>query len=337
MAPAMFLIIGLVVAASRPLGRSTRFLVWLSAILWLVWNRAAGGIYRYAAPLFPAVLLATGELIPRVRSLPRQAMTGLLVLGAIVQLPPLLAAHYRAASAASVLLGWESERSYLFRILPPGGRYLPAMARAADLAGNGRVLMLGDPKTFYAPGRWVTEFEFAPTLLFRLAEDAADADRIRVGLRQRDITAALYRVEGMISMARMSGAVLHGDALTRYQEFWRRWMDPAWTDEHPAENAWYQGSRVRRVPGAFIKPASALRYTLPGLEPLTLGLDAALDAGNSVDAYAQALELTVKEPGYVAGWLRVREAGRMAGHKEVVDRASRAIQRLGFELLLRQP
>lgn len=334
LAPAMFFVVALAAAAARPLNRVARFFLALCGQLWAIWIVAAGGIYRYLAPFYPAVLLAVGVLLPRLRNIPSRAITAALLLAAGVQIAPLFAAQYRSASAAGVLLGWESERDYVARVIPPGGRYLPAMARGCEAAGSGRLLVLGDPKAFYAPGRCVTEFEFAPTLLFRLAEDAVGADRLRIGLRQRGITSALYRVEGMISMGTMSGATLHGAALARYQEFWRRWMQPVWSDEHSAENVFYQGFGVRRAPAAFARPVSGLRFTLPGLEALTQGLDHALEAHRTDAALRLARDLVRREPGYAPGWLRLREAARSAGQAGDVARATAAIRRLGFSALL---
>jgi len=331
LAPAMFFVVALAAAAARPLERSARFWLALCGLLWTIWIVAAGGIYRYLAPLYPAVLITVGVLLPRLRGIAPRAVTAALLLGAGVQVAPLLTAQYRSASAAGVLLGWESERDYLARVIPPGGRYLPAMARACEAAGSGRLLVLGDPKTFYAPGRCVTEFEFAPTLLFRLAEDTASADRLRIGLRQRDITAALYRVEGMISMGAMSGATLHGPALARYQTFWGRWMQWVWTDEHPSENVFYQCAAVRRVPGQIVRPVSGLRFALPGLEALTQELDHALEAHRPGAALQMALELVRREPDYAAGWLRLREAARAAGAARDVRDATAHLRALGYE------
>src|SRR6185503_13443137 len=109
-----------------------------------------------------------------------------------------------------ILLGWETDTDFLNRALPPAGHRLGALTRASRAAGTGRWLSLGDPQAYYATVPVVTEFEFAPPLLHRLALDSADARRMRLRLRQRGIRAALVRVEGLVSHARMAGATPTG-------------------------------------------------------------------------------------------------------------------------------
>ncbi len=264
LAPAWFLVIGL--AAVRPprWPLADRWLAATCVLLWLGWVHGAGGIVRYLAPLYPALAILGGRLANA--AVPAGPMRWALALGLAAQIPLTLASQYLHAGAPTVLLGCESERAYLHRAIPPNGRYLPAMVRAAETAGTGRLLVLGDPKAFYTPGRCVTEFEFAPPLLFRLAADCPSPARMRLALRQRNITAVLYRVEGMISVMRLSGARLNEPARDRYRAFWRSYAVWDWTDEHPAENCWYQAYHLRPAPGRWLRPRTELTVTPPGLE-----------------------------------------------------------------------
>jgi hypothetical protein len=334
LSPALFLIVGAVAMAAKPFPRPARFLVAAATAIWFAWLWSAGGIYRYLAPLYPLAVLLAGVLVPLLR-VPARAVTWTLAACVAVQVVPLVGADAKAFGSSSLLAGHESERAYLLRILPPGGRYLPAIERACADAAPGRLLVLGDPKAFAAPGRVCWEFELAPSVLFALAETSPSAARIRVGLRQRGLTAILYSVGGMISMVRMSGAALSGPALERLQAFWRDWAEPAWVDEHPAENCFYQGWRLRDGPRPFARPASALWWTVPGTEPVTNPIDVALDGARPAEALALARMLAVREPGFAPAWYRVWLAARLVRDRRAEDEAAARVRALGFGALLR--
>jgi len=334
LSPALFLVIGALAAAAKPLPRPARFLVAAATAMWFAWLWSAGGIYRYLAPLYPAAVLLAGSLVPLVR-VPARAVTWTLALCAATQVIPLVGAAERGFSSPALLLGRESERAYVLRVMPPAGRYIPAIARGCGTAAPGRLYVLGDPKAFYAPGRTLWEFELAPSLLFTLATDCPSARRMRIGLKGRGLTAILYSVGGMISMVRMSGAGLSGPALDRLQAFWRDWTEPAWTDEHPDENSFYHCYTLRDRPGAFVPPASELWYTLPGTEVVTNPVDRDLDAGRWAEARAAAATLASREPGFAPAWYRVwMAARRMPGRPAAADAAAR-LRALGFEKLLK--
>jgi len=329
LSPTLFLIVGAFAAAARPLPRAARALAASAAAMWVAWLWSAGGIYRYLAPLYPTAVLLAGSLLPLLKVGPK-AVTWTLAVCAAVQVVPLIGADERASSSAGLLLGRESERAYLHRIMPPGGRYLPAIERACAAAAPGRLYVLGDPKAFYAPGpvRW--EFELAPSLLFSLATECPAAARIRVGLRQRGLTAILFSVGGMISMVRMSHASLSGPALDRLQAFWRDWTEPGWVDEHPDENCFYHCFRLRTRPGPFVRPASALWYTVPGTETVTNPIDLLLDAGKGADALAAARALAGREPGFAPAWYRVVLAARLVRDRGAGTQAAARLRMLGF-------
>ncbi|MEK7475137.1 MAG: hypothetical protein AAB152_05825 [Candidatus Coatesbacteria bacterium] len=333
LSPALFLIVGGVAAAAKPLPRPARLLLAACAAMWIAWLWSAGGIYRYLAPLYPAAVLLAGALVPLLR-VPPQAVTWTLAACVAVQAVPLIGADAKAFGSSSLLAGHESERGYLLRILPPGGRYLPAIERASAVAAPGRLLVLGDPKAFGASGQVRWEFELAPSVLFALAADCPSAARVRIGLRQRGITAILYSVGGMISMVRMSGAALSGPALGRLQNFWRDWAEPVWVDEHPAENCFYQGFRLRTRAGPFVRPVSALWYTVPGTEPVTNPIDQHLDANRLDAAFAVALDLADREPWFAPAWYRVWLAARLAPSPDWEQMAAARVRALGFSALL---
>jgi hypothetical protein len=110
-------------------------------------------------------------------------------------------------------------------------------------------------------------------------------------------------------------------------------MAPAWTAEVPAENVFYQCFVPRQAPGTFQGAASGLRFTLPGLEAMTTDIDRALERRQGRDALRMARDLVRREPGYVPGWLRLREAARMAGQAREASQAASTIRRLGYAAL----
>jgi hypothetical protein len=209
------------------------------------------------------------------------------------------------------------------------------MARGCETARGGRLYVLGDPKSFYAPARTIWEFELAPSLLASLAVECPSATRIRTALRQRGVDAILYSVGGMISMVKMSKASLAGPALGRLQEFWRDWAEPAWIEESPAENCYYQCFTLRDRAGAFARPTSALWWTVPGTEVVTNPIDIALDAGRSADALAAARELAAAEPGFAPAWYRIWLAGRRLPDAGAAAQAAARLRTLGFGGLLK--
>lgn len=330
-----FLAVALFATATRPLDAATRWLAATSALLWLGWVHGGGGIYRYLAPFYPATALLAGHLLAAARGVPARWLAGGLALGLAAQLPPLVAVHGRPPGSIGVLLGYESDAEFLHRALPPSGRRLGALRRAAALAHPGRLLSLGDPQAYYATAPVVTEFEFAPTLVERLALDSPDAGRMRIRFRQRGLRAVLVRVEGLVSHARMAGATPGGAALVRLQQFWRDWADPVWTDESVPQNRYYHLYALRSRPGAFRPPASALRYAPPGTQLLVMEADLLLDAGRYRDALAAAWSLTAREPEFVGGWQRRHEAARGAGDRNESGMVAARLRALGFESLAR--
>jgi hypothetical protein len=334
LAPGLFMLPALVAAARKPFGAGERWLVVLCVVLYGTWCVAGGGIYRFLAPFFPAAALATGLLLARTPALPARAVTAFLGLSLLVQLPLLVTAHRRQTDPARLNLGHETEMMYIIRNIPPRGHFVPALNRACDCAGEGRLYVLGAPMAFYSPCRTLTEFEFAPPLLLTLAAESPSTGRMRVRLRQQRLAALLYRPDGMISMGRMSGARLTGATLVRYAEFWRDWMKLEWISENPAEKYFLQCYSPRRVPGTFTPPASALWYLLPGTEILTQEIDLALDAGNARKAREMALELVAREPGFAPGWYRLYTTAKAAGNAADARRAAGEIRRLGFGRLL---
>jgi hypothetical protein len=332
LSPAFFLAPALAVLAARPSSPADRWLLWLCAALWAVWAHRGGGIFRYLAPLYPATVLLAGRRAAAA-AVPPRAAAGFLAGAMAVQLPLLLAAHARQYGAAAVLLGCETPRAYLARVLPPSGRYLSAMARACGAAGGGRLYVLGDPKAFYAPCRCRTEFEFAPPLVVSLAAESPDPRRMAIRLRQRGVGAVLYRAEGAVSVARMSGTRPAGGALERLQAFWASWAEPVWVEERVAENVFYHLYRLRQEPGPFRPPASALWWAPPGAELVTQEVDRALDAGRNREALDAALALAAAEPGYAPAWHRAALAAGRLGEPAVRARAKSRLAALGFERL----
>ncbi len=334
LAPYLFMIVGLATVCLKPFGAPERWLLALSTILYVSWSHVGGGIYRYLAPLYPVATLLAGFLLSSMTMLPRAAVTWVLALSLAIQIPPLLTAHRRLADPSSLFAGAETERGYLHRVLPPHMRYLPAMERGCATAAGGRLYMLGDPKTFYAPCRCITEFELAPPLLHALARSSPTPARIRVKLKQRRITAILYSPGGMVSIGRMSGASLSGNALKRYQAFWRTYTQPIWAEDHPSENCFYQCYALRSAPGPFIPPDSQLWYLLPTTEQMTQTIDKQFDAGELEDALRGAHELVRREPDYAPGWYRLWLVSRKLGDRAAIDRAATRVKQLGFEALL---
>jgi len=354
LSPFLFMLPALIASAAKPLGTTERRLVALCAVLYGAWCVAGGGIYRFLVPFFPAAALATGLLIARTPALPARAVAAFLGISLLFQIPVLTAAHRRQSDPGRLTLGHETEMMYVIRTIPPRGHFVPALSRACDCSGGGRrsrpnasgasfagdagaggrLYVLGDPMAFYSPCRTLTEFEFAPPLLMTLAEESPTTDRMRVRLRQRNLTALLYRPDGMISMGRMSGARLTGAALVRYAEFWRDWMRLEWIEENSEEKYFLQCFSMRRAPGKFTPPASELWYLLPGTESLTQEIDVTLDAGQAGKAREMARELTTREPGFAPGWYRLYNAARLAGDSAGARRAAGEIRRLGFGRLL---
>lgn len=303
LSPALFIALGFIPFASLREPRE-RWLVALTSLLWAAWAWQGGGIFRFLAPFYPAAFLACGVLASRT-PVPRRAVDLTFALSLAVQLPLVASTQYLLADPAGSLVGVETRADYLNRVLPPAGRYLPAMARACADAGGGRLLVLGDPKAYYAPCRCVTEFEFAPPLLLHLAAASPDPARMRVRLRQAGITAALYRAEAGASAARMCDCLPAEAALERYERFWAAWMEPAWTDEHVSEGSFYQCFRLRNRPGRFVPPASELWFNLPGTEHATQDIDHLVDAGKFAEARKMARELAARHPGLAVAWYRL--------------------------------
>lgn len=330
-----FLGVGLFALAARPLDRGTLWLAAATGLLWLGWVHGGGGIYRYLAPFYPAAVLLAGSLLARLPGIPDRWIARGLLIGLAAHLPPLIAVHGRPPGAASVLLGCETDTDFLNRALPPSGHRLGALLRASQAARPGRWLSVGDPQAYYATAPVVTEFEFAPPLIDRLALDSPDARRMRLRLRQRGIRAALVRVEGLVSHARMSGVTPAGAALARVQAFWRDWADPVWTDESVPLNRYLHLYIFRDHPGPFRLPASELRYTPPGTQLLTMEADLLLDAGRFRDALAAARDLTRREPDFVGGWQRMHASAPGAGDRAAERLAAGRLAALGFGSLVR--
>jgi hypothetical protein len=336
LAPFVFMIPALAAAGLKPFSPPKRWLIALTALLYAGWCAAGGGIFRFLAPLFPASAMAAGLLLIRIPGLSGRAVTCFLGLSLLVQLPLLVAVHRRQSDPAGLMLGCETERQYLTRVIPPHGRFLPALAKAGAVARGGKLYVLGDPMAFYSPGRTLTEFEFAPPLLMALAGESPEAWRMRVRLKQRNVTAILYRPDGMISIGKMSGAKLSGAALRRYAGFWRDWMAPEWIEESASERYFLQCYSLRRFPGPFVPPPSGLWYLLPGTEYLTQDIDLALDAGRTASALKMAGSLTAREPGYGPGWYRLWAAARRLGDLATARKAAGMVRSLGFGRLLKE-
>jgi len=327
LSPVIFLLPALAVLFFPAKG-ARRWLLYLCALLWAVWATAGGGIFRFLAPFYPCAFLLAGVLLERT-GLPRRAVVIALALSLLVQLPPLINSQYRLSFAPmGATLGTESRGQFLDRVLPPANRYFPAIRAAAKVARPGRLLMLGDPKAYYAPGRSRTEFEFAPNLLLHLSATSDSSRRIRLRLKQTGITAALYRAEAGVSQARMCDCV-PGTAgtLERYQRFWAEYMEPAWGEEYPGENNYYQCYRLRDKPGKLALAKSELWFNLPGTENLTTDADHALVAGNKKEALELARALAARYPDFAPALYRVVLSSPKTAE---ASRAGRKLKELGW-------
>ena len=305
LSPVIFLLPALAVIFF-PVKGPRRWLLLMSVLFWTVWATSGGGIFRFLVPFYPCAFLLAGVLLAGT-ALPRRVVTAILALSLLVQLPPLLTSQYRLSFAPmGSATGFESRGMFLDRVLPPAGRYFNAIRQAASVARPGRLLVLGDPKAYYTPGRSRTEFEFAPPLLLHLSATSDSPRRIRIRLRQAGITAVLYRAEAAISQSRMCDC-LPGVAgtLERYQQFWAEYMEPAWAEEYPKENNYYQCYRLLDKPGNLALAKSELWFNLPGTEILTWDMDKLLDSGKKKEAAVMARSLASRYPNFAPGLYRV--------------------------------
>jgi len=323
LSPVIFLLSALAVLYFPSQG-SRRWLLFVCAILWTVWASAGGGIFRFLVPFYPCAFLLAAILISQA-SQPTRPLAIALSLFLAAQIPPLLASQYRLSFAPmGAALGMESRKSFLDRVLPPAGRYFPAMKQADIAAKPGRLLVLGDPKAYYAGVRCRTEFEFAPPLLLHLSAISGNSGRMRIRLKQAGIRAVLYRAEAAVSAARMCDCIpARLGTLERYQRFWAEYMEPAWSGEYPAENNYYQCYRLRDKPGRLDLPKSELWFNLPGTENLTGDADRALAKGKTKEAAELARMLASRYPDFAPALYRV-----VLTAPESAD-ASRARRKLG--------
>lgn len=305
LSPVIFLLPALVLLF-LPARGPQRWLAVLCAFMWMVWAASGGGIFRFLAPFYPCAFLLVGVVLWRT-GLPQRPAFIVLALSLAVQLPPLISSQYLLSFApVRSALGFESRGQFLDRVLPPPGRYFPAIRQAASVARPGRLLVLGDPKAYYTPGRSRTEFEFAPNLLLHLSATSGSAGRMQLRLKQAGISAVLYRAEAGVSQAKMCDCI-PGTAgtLERFQRFWAEYMEPAWLEEYPKENNYYQCYRLREKPGKLALMKSELWFNLPGTENLTQDADHALDAGNRQEAVKLAQALVERYPDFAPALYRI--------------------------------
>jgi len=320
-------------ALCRDLPASARVCGAFAALTWAVWAFAGGGVVRFLLPAaFPAGVFLTHALARL--AVPRRLLLAGLAVAVAVQLPFLFAAQRRFSDPAPVLAGFESDRDYLNRVLEPAGSRFPAAERACSTVPAGRILMLGDPQAFYSPCPAVTEFEFAPPLLVRLAADSAGPERIRARLRQARITGFLYRAEGMVSVARMYGLDAPPAAFARLAGFWAAYAEPLWTMENPKANNFYHCYSLRDRPGKFAPPRTLLWFNLPGTEEVTNSIEHLLDAKRFLEAEVLAEKAVARYPGMPTAWHRLWLAARGSGDPAAASRAAAAVRRLGYGALL---
>ena len=325
-----------VAALCRNLPASARICGAFAAVIWATWAFAGGGVVRFLLPAaFPAGLFLAHALARL--AIPRRVLIAGLAAALAVQLPFLFAAQRRFSDPAPVLAGFESDHDYLNRVIEPTGRRLPAMERACASLPAGKVLMLGDPQAFYSRCPALTEFEFAPPLLVRLAADSTGIERMRIRLRQRRITGFLYRAEGMVSVARMYGLDAPPAAFARLAEFWAGYAEPLWTFEKPAANNFYHCYALRERPGKLRPPQTLLWFNLPGTEEVTNDLEHLIDAKRFLEAEVLAEKAVARYPGLPTAWHRLWLAARGAGDKATASRAASAVRRLGYGALLTSP
>jgi hypothetical protein len=305
LSPVIFLLPALAVLSFPPRG-PRRWLLFFCAILWTIWATAGGGIFRFLVPFYPASFLLAGALAAGA-GLATRPVAAILGLSLLAQLPILITSQYRLGFAPmGSATGFEARGIFLDRVLPPARRYFTAIRQGVRTARPGTLLVLGDPKSYYAPGRCRTEFEFAPPLLLHLSATSDSPRRIRLRLRQAGITAALYRAEAAVSQSRMCDCIpVTTGTLELYQRFWEEYMEPAWVEEYPKENNYYQCYRVREKPGKLALLNSDLWFNLPGTEILTSDADHALVAGNRKEAATMARQTAARHPNFAPALYRV--------------------------------
>lgn len=277
--PALPALLPVLFLAARFLPPAARALARFSTVSFVAWFVLFGGASpHYVAGLTGVWLAGSLASLAVLRPRPGNWIRGILAAGAGFQAVAALPVIHRTWGPRDVALGVTSPARYLEDRLKPAGVGFPIRRRLDELraaearGGTRRVLVTGDDHASYLAGRAVPDLELAPhPLLWRLAEESRDGDRVHRRLRQRGIGWMLYSLNWPLRLARADltrPAPLSPRTLDVLQDFWRDWTDPV-VGAYPSSGgqgapAWIIRFRRTAGPGTVILDRWRHPEILPG-------------------------------------------------------------------------
>jgi hypothetical protein len=293
-----------------------------------LWPFTGGGQIRFLAPFIPLALV-TATAGDRLEGLaPRRLLRLGAVFISLLGLYRTCSFLYLTANPVSTVLGRETPRAYLARIITPAPFYMEAAGLAGRLPRLGRTYMAGDIKSYYWPRRPRNDSQFLNPLLLRWARDSRSPRDMAAKFRQAGLGSVASNLGGSITMSELSGGYRWtGRSLEILQKFWASHM--ALVREMGNGSAGWiylwefdYGGNIR------FDPAKSHWLQIPCTGALTMEADIALDQGRLDEAGRGYRELAKKWPRFAVIPLRLAELARLRGDTVEMRRQEREASRL---------